>query len=951
MGPDVKELIGKLSGIFLVFIALSLLLSFVSFVDLSNTGLSGFIDKGETYPEEKAPTSPIKKIPFSYEEANIENLSQISDPPQIPIFFVEGLNKNTNHLRLYTSSNYKNGWIKDSVEYGDSMVSFGGRITRFSVTPIISFTKHVPVAKDTFMVTAEVQYNTDTGTYLVEDGNVSSKYTGFSSSSSAPSDNVLIETNADKILSESMDNIDIEYLEDIRELSLQVTKNAKNDFQKAKMIEQYLYNNYEYSTDPWFYNSDNPIHTFLFVEKKGICKHFASAFITMCRSINLPARGVFGYLAKPVGYNQTVFANQAHMWAEVKFEDGWIEFDPTPPLKKADTKTEITYIDESANSGRNFTVKGEVSADIREAPEGYVEIYLKKDKREEGTLVDVLSLKDGKFSGNITAPNISGQYHVIGHYVGSLTFYESWSDPIIKIYSPPSIKSDLPEKTGTKSIIRGTIYDFNGTEIHDAEIILKIDGKTRDVTTAKNGTFEFPVAFNQLGSHEVELYYPGHEFILPVSEKKIIEVGKIELSLNNRSLIRGGNWNSSGSLLFNGEPLDTLIEFRELQFAAYSKNGNIEFNVDIPENVPLGRIPIKYFLPELNYESSIILSIKARTMIDVSVKKDSGYTVLVHLTDDKNNPISGQLDIYDQTVMAENGFARIEINNLPEKFSVEFQGSDKYLPSSKEVDLGGFPYWLLTLPVLFAALLSYRLRNQRYIFFEIVDDTGSAHINLMSDMDKQDKNHALKALRSNEVNSGKYQMLESLRRWFINREKEKFGNAHSTFPVPPVWEIDEDVKIRVINKGKGVVRVLLDGEGIGVDKSLELKLKFNEHGNHILLAERIEDSKIKERAKMEIKIMNYRDAVVEVFEDFVQNLEKESEINLKDQTAREIVKKAGISGFKSIDRNLEGASPEISVDKKRLISISETARYGYSYLTREDFLTAYNICSRIKGEF
>ena len=960
MDHNLKELINKFLGVFIVFTALSLLLSFVSFVDLSNTGLGGFIDRGSATPENKEPELPIKKIPFSYEEANIQNLSEISDPPQIPVFFVEGLNKDTNHLRLFTSSNYQNGWIKDKPNYKDSMTSSGGKITRYSVTPIIPFTEHIPVAKDTFMVTAEARYNADTGTYLIEVENISSKYTGFSSSSLSHSDSVATATNAEKDLAESMDKLDIEESDKIRELTLEVTKNAENDFQKAKMIEQYLYNNYEYRTDPWFSNTntDTLIYTFLFVEKKGICKHFASAFIAMCRSIDLPARAVFGYLAKPVNYNQTVFANQAHMWAEVRFEEGWIEFDPTPPMRRVSTQTEITYIDEKANSGSNFTVKGKVTGN-NGIPGGYVEIYLKKDKREEGTLVDVIPLDNGRFSANVVAPNISGEYHVIGHYVGSLTHYDSWSDPLIRIYSPPAIKSNLPEKTGMESKIRGAIYDYNGTKIKDSEIILKINGKTVNVTTAKNGTFYFPIRFNQAGFHEVELYYPGHKYILPVSEKKEVEVGEIGLSLNNNSLIRGENWNSSGFLSFNEEPLDTLIEFREIQFDVYPENGEIQFDVEVPENVPLGNIPIKYSLPELNYDSYILLSIKARTEIDVSVKKDSGYTVLVHLKDDKQNPISGELNIYNHTVIAENGIARLEIDELPAKFTVSFIGNDKYLPSSKEVDMGGFPYWVLTLPLIIAAILSYKLRRQRFIFFEIILDEAY-------DSDFDSKN-------SSKSNSAKLHRVDAniTKRWFnfgsiyekyslyklgkINVKRRTPGvEKDVASPLPAIWDIEEDVRIRVVNKGKGVVRVFLDGEGIGVDKSPELKLKFKEHGNHILKAERIENGEVKENAQLEIKIMNYRDAVVEVFGDFVKNLEKKSEINLKGLTAREIAKKLSKDSSKSRGKEkskIDGSLPDIPANRMELISIFEVAKYGYSCLTRKDFLRAYNICSRIKEEF
>ena len=75
------------------------------------------------------------------------------------------------------------------------------------------------------------------------------------------------------------------------------------------------------------------VDEFLFETKLGFCEHFASAFVVLMRSANIPARVVTGYqggTVNPVDGNITVRQADAHAWAEVWLEDsGWLRIDPT----------------------------------------------------------------------------------------------------------------------------------------------------------------------------------------------------------------------------------------------------------------------------------------------------------------------------------------------------------------------------------------------------------------------------------------------------------------------------------------------------------------------------------------------------------------------------------------------------------------------------------------------
>ena len=73
---------------------------------------------------------------------------------------------------------------------------------------------------------------------------------------------------------------------------------------------------------------------FLFDKKVGNCRHFASAFVVLCRSQGIPARMVVGFnpgqFNKKNGYHE-IKGKDTHVWAEVYIPYwNWVPFDPTP---------------------------------------------------------------------------------------------------------------------------------------------------------------------------------------------------------------------------------------------------------------------------------------------------------------------------------------------------------------------------------------------------------------------------------------------------------------------------------------------------------------------------------------------------------------------------------------------------------------------------------------------
>lgn len=122
----------------------------------------------------------------------------------------------------------------------------------------------------------------------------------------------------------------------ISQLTKEIISNsgAKNRFEQAKAVENYLQNNYGYTLDLKA-GGDDPLADFLFNVREGHCEYFASALAIMLRTQGIATRVVNGFQSGE--YNETadvyvVKQKNAHSWVEVYFPKTktWVPFDATP---------------------------------------------------------------------------------------------------------------------------------------------------------------------------------------------------------------------------------------------------------------------------------------------------------------------------------------------------------------------------------------------------------------------------------------------------------------------------------------------------------------------------------------------------------------------------------------------------------------------------------------------
>ncbi len=126
--------------------------------------------------------------------------------------------------------------------------------------------------------------------------------------------------------------------------TLDLTAGARNPYDRAKAIEQYL-RQFEYTTDlPAPPQDQDIVDYFLFDLQKGYCDYFATAMVVMARAASLPARLVVGYSRGT--YDATndryvVTEADAHSWPEIYFEGiGWVPFEPTSGRKEIERSAE-----------------------------------------------------------------------------------------------------------------------------------------------------------------------------------------------------------------------------------------------------------------------------------------------------------------------------------------------------------------------------------------------------------------------------------------------------------------------------------------------------------------------------------------------------------------------------------------------------------------------------------
>lgn len=164
---------------------------------------------------------------------------------------------------------------------------------------------------------------------------------------------------AEDVLLKKYTQLPADFPAEVSNLAKKVAGNDGNWFVQAERISEYLHKNCKYqNSDLQRMKKGDFVYNFLFRTREGNCVDFSAAFVTMCRSIGIPARMVGGYLPgtlnKTTGFFE-VRLKDGHAWGEIYLPNwSWVPFDPTPNPASRSTGATYPETDKQTSSAFNF---------------------------------------------------------------------------------------------------------------------------------------------------------------------------------------------------------------------------------------------------------------------------------------------------------------------------------------------------------------------------------------------------------------------------------------------------------------------------------------------------------------------------------------------------------------------------------------------------------------------
>lgn len=895
-----------------------------------------------------------------------------SQPPKMDLFQIHGVT-GVSYLRTMVGESYDGVW--DMVE--SSPEDYEGRVIghevhgyisswnqRFIVSPLVDMGGFIPV---TLYVT---ELDIDWPIQRYPEKQIYFSSTIFNSSYLVSS--VRFEYDQETLRGASLVE-DIRYLERppkslnrLRPLALEATSGAETPYDKLVALETYLKSNYFYDINYTRAPDDiDPVEWFLFVEKRGVCANFNSAFVLLARSIGLPARYVVGYAIDAKAETQTVNSRQGHGYSEVPFEElGWITFDatgpyPTPEEKGDDedegirileTSTEITRQDSVGVKGEAFTVIGVVRDENGNPVDGLRTLaYLKLNKTEEGLLLGEVTVDEGSFNLTCNLPyNITvGDYFVDAHTLGDSRYNGSWSDPPIKVVSKTDILLTAPDKViaGRPFTLQGNLTEYRtGAPLSNTTIDMKIGLDEVRLDTDGNGLFTSNYTIVDPGEFTMELEWPGSEYFLSSHASSSVKIlplmitpDTLEMMVRQEEVLIAGRVHAE-ELIGDGEEVVISIDHQVIGTALTDGEGRFSFTYDIPRTQKLGDVQIEYQLTNGPYSTTKQSAVYARTRIEIeapsSVKTKTKFTFEAQLRDDLGN-------LLDETelTMAEEG-RELEksittgaegtsevthsIKRAPEdgsvSLSVSFEGKEWYIASTEQFSIDVTRPISMITSVLMLSVLS------------LIGYTGYVVIQRRLRQGEDEPEEDLVEDEPEPVEETPYPSIVSV------DEKFWFDFPQIVDPFPLVWGLSEELVFRVglaENEETVNVQIVVDEiEGPSFDLSgggrFDHTLSFNEKGYHEIKVVLDADDAHETVCKAIIRIVVYREEVNDLFNKEFEKYEETSEDVKRHFTAREFM------------RSILGRLPDGSYGLlNEMVSIFEIADYSLHDVTRREYERFY----------
>ncbi len=300
---------------------------------------------------------------------------------------------------------------------------------------------------------------------------------------------------------------------------------------------------------------------------------------------------------------------------------------------------------------------------------------MKRVKEERGILLGLAKVVNGKFNASYKVVNVTGRYHVVAHFVGSLKYAESWSDPIVEIFERPKIFVNLPNKIPRGYIVEGKLR----CKDLPAEIKVYVDKDVyRVLKTNEDGYFRFKLDL-PCGIHEIEILYEGGNYILPVEFNTTVEVGDVEVWLSNYTVIAGRDNEIRVCAFFNKKPVNFSINGK-----LFRCNDTLRIKPD-----RIGYINLSFEV--YGFRKNVILKSVAETIIEYRFIDNR---TIIFVRDSLGNPLNGTVYVNGKPYELKNSYTEV----VCDRGVIYYPGDEFHLPRKVELRRQNFPLILLAIP-------------------------------------------------------------------------------------------------------------------------------------------------------------------------------------------------------------------------------------------------------------
>ena len=921
---------------------------------------SGAKIQNDTVKTTSTPIDPSKR------KNNINNstkiLAQCGKCPNVDLFEIYGQTL-TPYLRTNVGELYQNGvWdiTQPTPEPYTKPITYNvghfteATINRFTISPLLDMGGFIPTA----IYTSEVSLTPLTiypGHMLFYTKQISMNKYSLTHTIYTFNENYLKQAKTvkeDKLLT-----VPEELSTKLQPLAESITRQNKSEYEKLKALELYLKTNYKYDANYTRAPTNvDPVDWFLFQEKRGVCSNFNSAFVLLARSIGIPARLVAGYSVNPQSDFQVVNGKQAHAYSEVQFEGvGWITFDATggkteassessgeiTPKKPQPTFTEITKQDPYCVRGVQFEVGGTVEDDLGNPVSGLkILIYIKEAKTDSGLLIGEGQINFGAFKVACNLPrNIeNGNYLIQTHTIGNSVYNSSWSDPPIRVMSKAKVELTMPSK-----VINGESFDYIGNltdyltnePLSNQICYLNTPNGVLTLKTDENGLLKVKQSGLTKGTYIYTLSWPGTRDYIPSNISATVKSLPLTLSPSEPGdLIRLEEARLVGQihaeeLTAEGRTVKIYLDQTRIGEAKSDSYGMFMCSYLIPATREIGPAQLLYSVDSPQYpvesaEQSV--TIYAKTTLEAkspsAINLKQSYNVSLTLVDDLKNPLKNsnltlryrldekQFDLSDLSNDEGASNFTLRVDEAPKnttlKFDSSFAGRDYYLPSTTS-----FQQTIMIPPDM----------TMTYILIAGITSTlgigGYLSWRRMKNKTQRSEPHPAEETPS----------MPSVADMGLTLEFPQIKP-----PLPAVWGISEPIEIKVTptDLSPAQPKISLSADNITIEDTRVTQgltyasIKFNSLGLH-----KISATGGNSTVSLQLKIVNYREEITTLYNDFHIDQRSKDQLIEEDWTAREL------------QSHLAGKSPTGDYNLESLTEIFEVADYSLHDVTRRDYERFY----------